>query len=68
MGVLEMPLSLGAWYRRNGKWVIVMLVVSIIGAAIALLLRSVYEYGPTYYEPKDSTRGQQLEQKEREQK
>lgn len=68
MGVLEMPLSLGAWYRRNGKWVIVMLVVSIIGAAIVLLLRSVYEYGPSYYEPKDSSRGQQLEQKEREQK
>jgi len=63
-----MPLSLGALYRRNGKWVIVMLVVSIIGAAIVLLLRSFYEYGPSYYEPKDSSRGLQLEQKEREQK
>ena len=58
-----MPFSLGAWYRRNGKWVIAMLVVSIIGAAIVLLLRSLYEYGPGYYEPKDITRGLELERK-----
>jgi cytochrome c-type biogenesis protein CcmE len=60
-----MPRSLRAWYRRNGKWVIAMLVVSLIGAAIVLVLRSVYEYAPSYYEPKDSSRGQELEQKER---
>ena len=59
------PLSLRAWYRRNGKWVIVMLVVSLIGAAIVLLLRSFYGYMPSFYEPKDLSRGQQLEQKER---
>ena len=54
-------LSLRAWYRRNGKWVIVMLVVSLLGAAIVLLLRSLYEYVPRYYEPKDL--GEQLEKK-----
>jgi len=57
------PLSLRAWYRRNGKWVIVMLVVSLVGAAIVLLLRSVYEYAPRHYEPKDLPRGEQLEKK-----
>ena len=62
-----MPRSLRAWYRRNGKWVIVMLVVSLIGAGIVLVLRSVYEYVPVHYEPKDIPRGQQLEQKERKQ-
>ena len=56
-------LSLRAWYRRNGKWVIVMLVVSLLGAAIVLLLRSLYEYAPRYYEPKDMPRGEQLEKK-----
>ena len=61
--VLEMPRSLRAWYRRNGKWVIVMLVVSLVGAAIVLLLRSVYEYAPRHYEPKDLPRGEQLEKK-----
>ena len=54
------PLSLRAWYRRNGKWVIVMLVVSLLGAAIVLLLRSLYEYAPRHYEPKDIPRGEQL--------
>jgi cytochrome c-type biogenesis protein CcmE len=58
---LEMPQSLRAWYRRNGKWVIVMLVVSLIGVGIVLVLRSVYEYAPSYYEPKDITRGLELE-------
>jgi cytochrome c-type biogenesis protein CcmE len=62
-----MPRSLRAWYRRNGKWVIAMLVVSLIGAGIVLVLRSVYEYVPGYYEPKDIPRGHQLEQKERKQ-
>lgn len=62
-----MPQSLRGWYRRNGKWVIVMLVVSLIGAAIVLVLRSVYEYQSGYYEPKDFPRGQQIEQKERKQ-
>ena len=57
------PLSLRAWYRRNGKWVIVMLVVSIIGAAIVLLVSSLYEYGPGGYEPKDIPRGVELEKK-----
>ena len=57
------PLSLRAWYRRNGKWVIVMLVVSLLGAAIVLLLRSLYEYVPRHYEPKDLSRGEQLEKK-----
>jgi len=61
--VLEMPRSLRAWYRRNGKWVIVMLVVSLIGAGIVLVLRSVYEYQSGYYEPKDIPRGEQLEKK-----
>ncbi len=60
---LEMPHSLRAWYRRNGKWVIVMLVVSLIGAGIVLVLRSVYEYQSGYYEPKDIPRGEQLEKK-----
>ena len=60
---LEMPRSLRAWYRRNGKWVIVMLVVSLIGAGIVLVLRSVYEYQPSPYEPKDTPRGEQLEKK-----
>jgi cytochrome c-type biogenesis protein CcmE len=60
-----MPQSLRAWYRRNGKWVIAMLVVSLIGVGIVLVLRSVYEYTPSYYEPKDISRGQQLEQKDR---
>jgi cytochrome c-type biogenesis protein CcmE len=58
-----MPHSLRTWYRRNGKWVIVMLVVSLIGAAIVLVLRSVYEYQSGYYEPKDIPRGEQLEKK-----
>ncbi len=65
---MEAPFSLRAWYRRNGKWVIAVLVVSLVGAAIVLFVRSVYEYQPSYYEPKDIPRGQQLEQKEREQK
>jgi cytochrome c-type biogenesis protein CcmE len=56
-----MPQSLRAWYRRNGKWVIAMLVVSLLGAAIVLVLRAVYEYVPDYYEPKDITRGQEME-------
>ncbi len=64
---LEMPHSLRTWYRRNGKWVIAMLVVSLIGAGIVLVLRSVYEYQSGYYEPKDIPRGEQLEQKERKQ-
>jgi len=59
-----MPRSLRAWYRRNGKWVIVMLVVSLIGAGIVLVLRSVYEYVPSYYEPKDTTRGQELDKQQ----
>jgi predicted negative regulator of RcsB-dependent stress response len=58
-----MPHSLRAWYRRNGKWVIVMLVVSLIGAGIVLVLRSVYEYQSSHYEPKDIPRGEQLEKK-----
>jgi len=62
---MEAPLSLRAWYRRNGKWVILMVVVSLIGAAIVLVLRSLYEYQPTYYEPKDLSREPQFEQKER---
>jgi cytochrome c-type biogenesis protein CcmE len=62
---MDPPLSLRAWYRRNGKWMIVMVVVSLIGAAIVLLLRALYEYQPTYYEPKDISREQQIEQKER---
>jgi len=57
------PLSLRAWYRRNETWVIGMLVVSLLGAAIVLLLRSVYEYAPKHYEPKDLPRGEQLEKK-----
>ena len=60
MGAL---LSLRAWYRRNGKWVVVVLVVSVVGAAIVLLLRSLYEYAPRHYEPKDIPRGEQLEKK-----
>ena len=62
---MEAPLSLRAWYRRNGKWVILMVVVALIGAAIVLVLRSLYEYQPTYYEPKDLPREPQFEQKER---
>jgi len=58
-----MPYSLRAWYRRNGKWVIVMLVVSLLGAVIVLLLRSLYEYVPSHYEPKDLMRGEQVEKK-----
>ena len=60
-----MLLSLRAWYRRNGKWVFAVLVVSLVGAAIVLLLRSLYEYSPRHYEPKDIPRGEQLEKKER---
>ena len=60
MGAL---LSLRAWYRRTGKWVIAVLVVSLVGAAIVLLLRSLYEYAPRHYEPKDIPRGEQLERK-----
>ena len=60
MGAL---LSLRAWYRRNGKWVVVVLVVSVVGAAIVLLLRSLYEYPPRHYEPKDFPHGEQLEKK-----
>ena len=60
MGAL---LSLRAWYRHNGKWVIAVLVVSLVGAAIVLLLRSLYEYAPRHYEPKDFPRGEQLEKK-----
>ncbi len=59
-----MPRSLRSWYRRNGKWMIAMLVLSLIGAAIVLVLRSVYEYVPNYYEPKDTTRGQELEKQQ----
>ena len=62
---MEAPFSLRAWYRRNGKWVILMVVVSLIGAAIVLVLRALYEYQPTYYEPKDLSREPQFEQKER---
>ena len=42
---------------------IVVLVVSLVGAAIVLLLRSLYEYAPRHYEPKDLPRGEQLEKK-----
>ena len=59
-----MSRSLRSWYRRNGKWMIAMLVVSLIGAAIVLVLRSVYEYVPSYYEPKDTTRGQELDKQQ----
>jgi len=62
MGAL---LSLRAWYRHNVKWMIAVLVVSLVGAAIVLLLRSLYEYAPRHYEPKDLPRGEQLEKKER---
>ncbi len=65
---MEAPFSLRAWYRRNGKWALVVLVVSIIGAGIVMLLRSFYEYGPGYYEPKDIPRGEHIEQMERGQK
>ena len=62
---MEAPLWLRAWYRRNVKWVIIMLVVSIVGAGIALLLS--YEYESENYGPFD-IRGQPLEQKERQQR
>ena len=62
MGAL---LWLRAWYRHNGKWVFAVLVVSLVGAAIVLLLRSLYEYAPRHYEPKDVQRGEQLEKKDR---
>ena len=60
---LAMLHSLRAWYHRNGKWMIVVLVVSLVGAAIVLLLRSLYEYAPRHYEPKDLSRGEQLKKK-----
>jgi hypothetical protein len=60
---MEGPLSLRDWYRRNVKWMILVLVVSIVGAGIALLLR----YNLEHSGPLD-IRGQPLEQKERQQK
>lgn len=60
---MEAPLSLRDWYRRNVKWMILVLVVSIVGAGIALLLRhNVEQSGPL------DIRGQPLEHKERQQK
>jgi len=62
---MESPLWLRAWYRRNMKWVIIVLVACVVGAGIALLLS--YEYESEYHGPLD-IRGQPLEQKERQQK
>lgn len=56
--------DLRAWYQRNTKWVILALVIAVVGAGIALVIGSFYEYKFQYYEPKDATRGQHLEQKE----
>ena len=55
------PLSLRGWYRRNVRWMIAVLVVSLVGAVIVLFLRSLYKYAPRHYEPKDMQRGEQLE-------
>jgi hypothetical protein len=53
--------SMRSWYRRNGKWMVFMLAVAIVGAGIALVVSSFYNYKPKHYEPKDSARGEMIE-------
>jgi CBS-domain-containing membrane protein len=53
--------SIQSWYHRNGKWMIFMLAVAIVGTGIALVVGSFYNYKPKHYEPKDSTRGEMIE-------
>ena len=60
---MEARHSLRDWYRRNVKWMILVLVVAIVGTGIALLLH----YNLEHSGPLD-IRGQPLEQKERQQK
>lgn len=55
--------------RRNLKWMAIMLALSLLAAVFAMF--AVYwgsafrAYNPQYYEPKDQSREQHLEQSER---
>ncbi len=59
------------WYNENLKWIVLVLVLSLLGA-LALLTampfwRALYSYNPAYYEPKDAEREQWLIEREKEQ-
>lgn len=61
--------SARVWFRRRGRWMAIMLALSLLAAVFAMF--AVYwgsafrAYNPQYYEPKDQSREQHLEQSER---
>ncbi len=47
------------WYQTNTKWVLLVIAVAVVGAGIAMVLRSFYDYEGSFYEPKDVSRERQ---------
>lgn len=60
-----------AWFSRNRFWIVIVLLLSILGALAALatyyFVGTIYRYNPQYYEPKDLDRQHQLEEELRKQ-
>ncbi len=56
------------WFSRNRFWLVIVLLLSILGALAALATRyfvvAIYRYNPQYYEPKDIERQHQLLEEE----
>jgi CBS domain-containing protein len=61
--------SVRAWFRHTRRWMAIMLALSLLAVAFALLVvywESAFQaYNPQHYEPKDQLRQQYLEQSER---
>ncbi|MBI3809398.1 MAG: CBS domain-containing protein [Nitrospirae bacterium] len=61
--------SARAWFRHKRRWMAIMLALSLLAAAFAMLVvywgSAFWAYNPQYYEPKDLSRQQYLEQLER---
>ena len=61
--------SVRAWFRHRRRWMAIMLALSLLAAAFALLVvywESAFRaYNPRHYEPKDQSRQQHMEQPER---
>ena len=57
-----------AWFSRNRFWIVIVLLLSILGALAALatyyFVGTIYRYNPQYYEPKDLERQHQLLEEE----
>jgi CBS domain-containing protein len=71
----EPPKGLAAvrtWFRHRLRWMAIMLALMLLAAAFAVLIvywgNAFRAYNPQYYEPKDLSREQQLEQTERDRK